>query len=87
MLKGEKVLSYWKKKKETERKNDLKKIAASDLDSLRKGTLNPEAAYRLYVVVRMLCKFDNGKAKKALDNFYSELKKHNHDLYLLLKGE
>lgn len=69
------------------REEKMKDIASNDLESLKKGTISPEAAYRLYVVARTIHKFDSGKAKKALSNFYSTLKKHNPDLYSILIGE
>lgn len=69
------------------KKDKMKEIASNDLESLKKGTISPESAYRLYVVARTIHKFDDGKSKKALSAFYSTLKKHNPDLYSILIGE
>jgi len=67
---------------------DLKKIISNDYETMKTGHLDPDFAYRLYIVFRVLYKNDSKKkVKKSIDNFYSQLKKHYPEIAEFLKSK
>ena len=68
-------------------KKELALIVESDYISLKKGTINPDAAYKLHTVFRILYQHDKSKVKKSIENFYMQLKKQYPELAQFLRGD
>ena len=67
-------------------KKEIASIVESDYGSLKKGTINPDAAYKLHTIFRILYQHDKGKVKKSIENFYIQLKKQYPELAEFLRG-
>lgn len=69
-------------------KPNLTQIVKDDFESLKKGTISPEKAYRVFAVFQTMHRMDEtGKVRKSLFNFYSTLKKQYPDIAAFMIGE
>ena len=71
-----------------DKKTDMKTIVQNDYESLKKGTISSDKAFRVFSVFQAMHRLDEtGKVRKALLNFYSELKKQYPDVAAFMVGE
>ena len=69
-------------------KPDMKTIVENDYGSLKKGTIDPDKAFRVFSVFQAMHRMDEtGKVRNALHKFYSELKKQYPDVAKFMVGE
>lgn len=71
------------------KKPSLKEIIKNDYESLKKGTISPDKAFRIFSVFQAMHRLDEkGKVKKSLINFYSTLKKQYPEIAsFMIEGE
>ena len=68
-------------------KKEIKKIIEDDYETMKKGRLNPDNAYRLHTVFRVMYLYGDKKTKKLIENFYDNLKKQYPDIADFLKNK
>lgn len=70
------------------KKPSLKEIIEADYKSLKKGTISPDKAFRIFSVFQVMNRMDEkGKVKKSLLNFYSTLKKQYPEIAAFMVEE
>jgi hypothetical protein len=78
----------FQKKSTTEnQRKQIAEIVRNDFESLRKGTLSPENAYKLYTVFKIVYSLDEGATKKSIEDFYFQLKKNYPELSSFLSDK